>query len=169
MMSSKLFFIKRIDNLGRIVIPKSVRKDLMINDEDFLKISKYKTGILIEKHEQLLNSRKLYTLYMKLLELNTDLECVLTNRDQCLYSTVLVCRNMPNLDVSYKELMHDLRKIAKKGMLKITDELSINAYYSIFPIFIQGSLVGSIIIYSEQPITPRHEQIAELVTALFDE
>jgi len=168
-LNNELFFIKRVDNLGRIVIPKSIRSDLMIKDEDFLKISKSNNAILIEKHEQLLNTRKLYTLYMKILELNTDLECVLTNREQCLYSTVLVCNNIPYLDNSYKELLNDLKKIVNNGALKITDELSVNAHYGIFPIFISGSLVGSIIIYSENQLTTKHEQITELITALFDE
>jgi len=168
-LSNKLFFIKRIDNLGRIVIPKSIRNDLLIKTEDFLKISKYNNAILIEKHEQLLNTRKLYTLYMKLLELNTNLECVLTNREQCLYSTILVCNNMPNLDEGYKKLINDLKKISGKGALKITEELSVNAYYGIFPIFIGGSLVGSIIIYNEKPILEKHEKVTELITRFFDE
>ena len=168
-MSSKLFFIKRIDNLGRIVIPKSIRSDLLINEEDFLKISKYKTGVFLEKHEQLLNTRKLFTLYMKLLEFNTNLECVLTNREQCLYSTILVCANRPNLDVKYKELISGLKKISDIGVLKITDELTINANYNIHPIFIAGNMVGSLIIYSDKEITKKQEKNAELICNLFNE
>ena len=42
---------KRIDDLGRIVIPKDVRKALFIQDGDMLNVSMSEKGILISKIE----------------------------------------------------------------------------------------------------------------------
>ena len=43
-------FIRRIDSLGRIVIPKDLRKEININDNDLLNIIVEKNHIEIYKH-----------------------------------------------------------------------------------------------------------------------
>ena len=40
---------KKIDSLGRITIPKSIRKELNINDGDILKVFRGQNEIIIKK------------------------------------------------------------------------------------------------------------------------
>lgn len=40
---------RKVDNLGRIVLPKELRKLYNINDDDYVEIIPTETGILIKK------------------------------------------------------------------------------------------------------------------------
>jgi len=164
---SELFFIKRIDSLGRVVIPKGIRKDLEIREEDFLKISKFNNAILVEKHNQLLNQKKLYTEYMKLLEIACDVSCVFTNREQLLYSTV-TGSEMKALSASFRELISCLKVFKKNGTIKITEDLIIKGYYLVIPIFSSGVMMGSLLVYSENIISERTEKLGIAIVNLFD-
>ena len=65
-------FIRRLDGLGRIVLPKEYRKLLKINDDSKLKISLEENYIKIEKYsdintnlENLLNLQKIFILQLQ--------------------------------------------------------------------------------------------------------
>ena len=45
--------IRRIDDLGRVVIPKEIRKDLDIREGDPLEVCIYGDGVLLTKHREL--------------------------------------------------------------------------------------------------------------------
>ena len=49
-------FIRKLDGLGRIVLPKEFRKDLKINDDSKLKVTEEDNYIKIEKYSEIDNN-----------------------------------------------------------------------------------------------------------------
>ncbi len=77
--------IKKIDELGRIVIPKNIRKNLSIKTNDSLEISVVGNTINIEKNKSIRNYdvyvEKLATLFSK-----CDINILVTNRDRVIFN-----------------------------------------------------------------------------------
>lgn len=59
--------VRRIDDLGRIVIPKEIRKSLGVHEGDPFEIMLDGKRIVLEKYSSLLNLEGLYDLYLETL------------------------------------------------------------------------------------------------------
>ena len=77
--------IKKIDELGRIVIPKYIRKSLSIKTNDSLDITMLGNSINIEKNVSIKNydeeAIKLASLFSK-----CDVSLLVTNRDKIIFN-----------------------------------------------------------------------------------
>ena len=59
--------VRRIDDLGRIVIPKEIRRTLGVHEGDPFEIMLEGKSIVLEKYSSLLNLEGLYDLYLETL------------------------------------------------------------------------------------------------------
>ena len=57
--------IRRIDDLGRVVIPKEIRKNLNIKENDSLEIFIDGENIILKKYSNLSKVEKLFNKYIK--------------------------------------------------------------------------------------------------------
>ena len=87
--------IKKIDELGRIVIPKSIRKSLSIKTNDSLNISIIGNTISLEKNvsiktfdEEAINLAELFS--------KCNISMLVTNRDKIIFNNT----NIDNIEVS---------------------------------------------------------------------
>ena len=143
--------LRRIDELGRIVIPKELRKKLKIREGDFLDIFVEDSSIILQKYsalkdiEAVLNSLlgslgKAYSLKMIVIDTQT---VVASN-----YAKV-----QTDLAIS-DELNNYLSKgettlLNKNVNLKIADHIVIETNILIKPLTIYGDLYGALMIFFE--------------------
>lgn len=86
--------IKKIDELGRIVIPKDIRKSLSIKTNDSLEIGIVGNAINIEKNVSIKNYDVVAKRYAELFS-KCNIKIIVTNRDNVIFNNT----NIENVNV----------------------------------------------------------------------
>jgi len=134
-------YIRKLDGLGRIVIPKEIRKKLKIFDNDKLKILLDKDYIKIEKYSDIDENINKLIRFKKILKKEIDLDIIITSTNEIKEEEI--------------ELNKDIKKKINFGKTKIYNQekdllfnSNKNINMIILPIILYGELIGSIIGYS---------------------
>lgn len=137
--------VRRIDELGRIVIPKEIRHNLQIREGESLEVYVEENAIVLKKFSFVNN----YNLFLKKLVdsylsvFNSLL--VVTNRDQVIAST----ENNIILPENYYDTLKD-REIKQFLFQKVIDDT--DKTLTIIPLIVNSDIVGSIIIDQIDPL-----------------
>lgn len=78
--------VRRIDELGRVVIPKEIRKTLRIKEGDPLELFTERDELIIKKYSPLLNTDGLAETMSKCLASETDHSVLVTDNDAILFA-----------------------------------------------------------------------------------
>lgn len=168
--------IRRIDDLGRIVLPKEIRKSLKIKEGDMLEIYVQDNGaITLEKYEPMDSLAKLSDQYVEVVaDITGYTVCATTD------SYVLSAAGPSKKEYLRKDLSSEVVDILNERItwsnkseqnIKIIKDDFKNKYTSqiIVPIIDDGDVIGSIILIStdtNKHITDYDISIAKLATAL---
>ena len=125
--------IKKIDELGRIVIPKHIRKSLSIKTNDSLELSVSGNSINIEKNVSIKNYDSLVRKYANLFS-KCNISLLVTNRDTILFNNSDILNvDIPKLiNMSLYELLEESKNICEKCDIR--------------PIIIDSNVEGIVII-----------------------
>lgn len=145
--------IKRIDNLGRIVLPKDVRRKLKLKENDEVEIVVGEDGFIeLKKYSAIDEYKDECITLVNLLEELIDKEVIVTDN-----SSIYVCGkkddsyiNMP-LSKKYIEILEN-RKVFNEKTMPTFNILEGNGEIyakSIVPIIVESSIVGSVAIVSK--------------------
>ena len=125
--------IKKIDELGRIVIPRSIRKSLSIKKDDSLEIAIVDNSIKISKAIAVKNYDDLVIKYAKLFS-DCNIKLLVTNREKVIFN------NSSISDVDVLELINlSLYELIDKGK-------NICPSCDIRPIMIDSNIEGVVIV-----------------------
>ena len=147
--------VRRIDDLGRIVLPKEIRKNLKIKEGDMLEIYVQDNGIImLEKYEPMDNLVKLAEQYAEVIANTTGFNvCVTTD------SYVIEAQGKSKKEYIRKDLSEEVLNILEERIIWSTKNESIiplfknddkSKYTSqiVIPIIDEGDVIGSIIAFS---------------------
>ena len=146
--------VRRIDELGRIVIPKEIRKTLRIKDGENLEIYVAPDeSIILKKHSLL---KKMESFAQDLCDsVHTFIKenIIITDSDKIIAASGELKKKLIEQELS-DEI--DSKIIRREEMLEkhikplnITNDISIECTYAISPIIINGDCTGSVIIISK--------------------
>lgn len=145
--------IRRIDDLGRIVIPKEIRKSLRIREGENLEIFvEQNDKIVLKKHSLLGQIENFAQDLTDSVHLFIKENIIITDNDRILAVTGNSKKNILDKSVSeeieLKIKRHEeiLEKHTKT--LKLTDDYEIEGTYAISPIIVNGDCIGLVIIVS---------------------
>ena len=154
---------RKIDELGRIVIPKEIRKNLGIRDGESLEIYTSDDSIILKKYYEV---KKLEDVCDKLCEMIKniyDVNILITDREKVVSSSIS----------NYKDklLDKDLIELIDKRELLISDKLltkkigndEVIGYYTVVPIVASSDSLGLVIIVDE---VKTYERLAKLVAKI---
>ena len=149
-MNNKNSNIRRIDELGRIVIPKDIRKKLRIKDNEPLEIFIENEEIVIKKYSALPNIKEYINNLINIGNRITENKYIVTNRTEILAST--------NIDIVGQPISNSIESYCLTGSeikndkmeLSITSSYTINANIILVPILIEGDRSGVLIEYNEE-------------------
>lgn len=147
---------RRIDELGRIVIPKEIRRNLKIRESDELDITIDGENIILNKHEVIEND-KVVDEYIKLLGKYINKNILFTSKDKVLSSYLIDNDNIDTLDNDITELILNRKKYDNTN----SNITNLDKYYIIDPIIINGDLLGSIICYSNNEINEKERNLLD--------
>lgn len=162
----KIGAFRRIDNLGRIVIPKSVRKTLNIKSGDNLQIYVSEDNIIIKKHSELSNIENILSSINEIFKSQLNKEIYITDTEKIISpssekDTFLIEEFMSLLNT--RKIVTQNIKITEKSK---TQKLIIN------PIIINGDLLGSLALITDENLTEKElstvNSIIKLIQNILD-
>lgn len=157
--------IRRIDELGRIVIPKEIRKTLRIKNGDNLEIVVDDETIILKKYSHIKNLEYMANIYAESFYQVLKYNIIITDTDR----VVAVSGNLKNkyLDAEISEMIErmidrrDNTVTRKKANIEISKDSSEFCYYAMSTIINNGDSIGSVIIIStENPLLEQEEKLS---------
>ena len=143
---------RRIDELGRLVIPKEIRNNLKIKNNDQVEISVIDNKIVLSKYD-ILNKDKIVSILLKCIKKSINKSVLLTTRD------IVIDYSLSNKEnLNKKELSKDVIELIenRKNIINLVRD---NYFYNIYPIVINGDLYGSLTIYSDAEVNSKDLEI----------
>ncbi len=154
---------RKIDELGRIVIPKEIRKNLGIRDGESLEIFTSDDSIILKKYYEV---KKLEDVCDKLCEMIKniyDVNILITDREKVVSSSISNYKDKL-LDKDLIELIDERELlISDKLLTKKIGNYEVNGYYTVVPIVVSGDSLGLVIIVDE---VKTYERLAKLVAKI---
>lgn len=156
--------VRRIDDLGRIVIPKEIRKTLRIREGDPLEIFTDKEGeIILKKYSPIGELSEFATQYAETLAKTTGHIACISDKD-----TIIAVSGAPKKEYLEKSVSSELEKLMENKVIwsakaknekqmpvLLTDSDVAEKYSSqvIYPIIAEGDTIGTVMLLSTEPAT----------------
>ena len=155
--------VRRIDDLGRVVIPKEIRRTMRIREGDPLEIYTDREGeVIFKKYSPIGELAGFASQYAETLHKTCALSVVICDRD-----AVIACSGIPKKEYSDKALSEQLEQIMEKRSLYVLREgeesipvLSDGGGCHVscaMPIISEGDIVGCVASVTDKPATERQD------------
>ena len=146
--------VRRIDELGRIVIPKEIRKNLKIRDGESIEIfTDNSNQIILKKYSLSEDYILVIKSYIESIYHILKKDILITDRDKIILGISEIKKECEKKDMSdFLLKIIDKREIKKennKGELEICNTKKYIGNYLIYPIITSGDIVGLIILLSK--------------------
>ncbi len=145
--------VRRIDELGRIVIPKEIRKTLRIKDGENLEICIEDKNIVLTKYSLMKKIEDFAQSFTDGIYSFLKKNIIITNRD-----TVIAVSGSLKKEHLNQEISESLNKFIErrenilekyKKKIEIIDGVELEGTYAISAIIVNGDSVGLVIIYDD--------------------
>ena len=163
--------VSRIDELGRIVIPKEIRKNLRIKNGDSLEIFLDDEAIILKKYSQIESLEMLAENYVETFNQVMKHNIIVTDRDKVIAIAGNLKKKFLGKPISEFtdrsiERRDSFVERQKKNVSFIEDNEEF-CYYSFSSIVNNGDAIGAVIILStEIPITDSEEKMAIILSRI---
>ena len=163
--------VRRIDELGRIVIPKEIRRSLRIKEGDSLEICVERDMVALKKHSSLNNLEDFAEIYADSVNQALDSVVVITDND-----SVIACAGLSKKEYIKSHISEFLEQtilerkrvlVKEKQELSIIEHKKLRASFTIHPIVSNGEVVGLVIILAQKRIISDLEDKTALVASQF--
>ncbi len=163
--------IRRIDELGRIVIPKEIRKNLRIKNGDSLEIFLESDNIILKKYSQLETIENVSVDYVEAFNSIIKHNIIVTDRDKVIAVSGPLKKKYLGKEVNeFTERSIERRDSfseKQKKIFQIIKDEDENGYCSFSSIVDNGDAIGSVIIIStDTPITDVEDKMGIILSRL---
>ena len=161
--------VRRIDELGRIVIPKEIRKNMRIKSGDNLEVFLEGDDIVLRKYSPIENLSDVTYNYVESFNQVLKHNIIVTDRDKVVAISGNLKKKYMGKSISEFtdrsiERRDSFVERQKKGVSFVLGEEEV-CYYSFSSIVNNGDAIGSVIILStEIPITDSEEKMAVILS-----
>ena len=151
--------VRRIDDLGRVVIPKEIRKTLRIREGDPLEIFTDKDGeVILKKYSPIGELSEFAVQYAETLAKTSGHVACITDKDSVIAVSGAPKREFLDKNISYEleKIMNDkttwVVKSANEKRVPIFTNESVDKYYAqvISPIVSEGDTIGSVVLMATE-------------------
>lgn len=147
--------VRRIDDLGRVVIPKEIRRTLRIREGDPLEIFTDREGeIILKKYSPIGELGTLARLYAESLAQTTGCTVCITDTDQVVAVSGAGKKEMQDqyvgreMNVLMKERRQHLVSGKEDTFIRVTADMSEYPGEAICPIISEGDVIGTVVLLS---------------------
>lgn len=156
--------IRKIDELGRIVIPKEIRRSLGIRDGENLEIFVNNNGITLQKHSRLANYQELANNLAVLIFETMNYKILFFDREEALATFKNEYKHI-KLNQKMQKLLEN-REIYESSIKEIILEELENCYYLIIPIIVSTDVVGLIMMINDSNFTNEQKKFMNFLNKL---
>lgn len=162
--------VRRIDDLGRIVIPKEIRKTLKIKENESLEVFINNDEIILKKFSNMNEMEKIFNDYISVLKDITGNNVIITDRDK-----IVSCPDTKKDELLGKEIsdylddMIEVRNpILSNDMrgINIINDIKIDNNYYIIPMILNSDVIGLLIMLSNKEISESDKLSLEIVNKI---
>ncbi len=160
---------RRIDELGRIVIPKEIRNNMRIKPGELMEIylSDLET-ITLKKHDVITGEESFIKNYVNHLASVLKANVYLTSLSEVLFINNKDT-NRIGLSASAEKLFSNgIESVNQKETISLTDDIVINKPFSVSPLIPNGDLVGYLIIENKKEVDNNKDLISFSTSLLSD-
>ncbi len=163
--------IRRIDELGRIVIPKEIRKNLRIKNGESLEIFVESDSIILKKFSQIESLEDVSVNYVEAFNQIIKHNIIVTDRDKVIavagpLKKKYLGKNINEFTERSIERRDSFSDKQKRNFKIIEDEEELG-YFSFSSIVDNGDAIGSVIIVStDTPITDMEDKLVVVLSKL---
>ena len=161
--------IRRIDDLGRIVIPKEIRKNLKIKDGDTLEIFIDNSSIILKKFSLMTD---LVSTSSKLVSISSNLikkKILITNNEKIIACTSSLEKTYLNQDLSSLVLSRIDGRMdyhqTSKDLVQFIPNVNEECYLFMSPIIVDSDPIGMVIIFDSNEITEVDKLIGKMLSS----
>lgn len=149
--------VRRIDDLGRIVIPKEIRRNLRIKDGECLEVFVDYNSIILKKYSVMKNMEELACNIVDVLYNDLKKTIIITDGDSVVACSKNVKNKLYNCKISNEicSCIRDRIVVIEKDnkVLNVCNLFSLDCKYVICPIISNSDCVGVVIVSSEDKIS----------------
>ena len=145
--------VRRIDDLGRVVIPKEIRRTLRIRESDPLEIFTDRDGeIILKKYSPIGELGTMAKLYAESLSQTMGCTVCITDTDQIVATSGSGKKDLQDQPVSrefsklLQERMQLLEKSGQSGYVKVTPEMGAYQDQVISLVICEGDVIGAVVL-----------------------
>lgn len=162
--------VRRLDELGRVVIPKEIRKRLKIDNSDLVDIFTEEDRIVLKKYHPLNYNIPLLSNLCDSVKVTYGCDIVVCDKVNIIYNTIKEELNNMNLD---KELLNRIdsyleKEISSLVKLNLTDNYVINKDMIIYPLVINNEKYGYLFIL-DGIISKRQKELGLFITKFLNQ
>jgi len=148
--------VRRIDDLGRVVIPKEIRRTMRIREGDPLEIYTDREGeVIFKKYSPIGELTSFASQYAETLHKTCELAVAICDRD-----AVIACSGVPKKEYADRRLSDQIEKLIEARSLytyrpgekriSVTEDASDSHYAScVMPIITEGDVTGCVVSLAE--------------------
>ena len=159
--------VRRIDELGRIVVPKEIRKTLHIKNGENMEIYIDNDSIILKKYSELGSMQELSDTIAETLNSNLKANILISDTDKYISIYGPLKKKYLNKEISETILkyINDRKNIIIKNKpIYITKDMTENQNIFISPIISSGDAIGSIIVISNKELTTCNIESVNLIS-----
>lgn len=163
--------IRRIDDLGRIVIPKEIRKNMRIKNGDSLEIFVDVDSVILKKYSPIESVEDAANKYVDVFNQIIKHSIIVTDRDKVIAVSGPLKKKYSSKEISEFTVRSIERRDSfverQKKSFSFVKDIEDFGYYSFSSVVNNGDAIGSVIIISnEVPILESEEKMAIILSKL---
>lgn len=138
--------IRRIDELGRIVIPKEIRKKMKIRNGDSIDIFVDDQRVVLQKYSPLKDLDIVIKTLLDTFKKVYNAKIIITDMNKIIATTLSEGMDLA-LSEEYIKIIENKNKVdINQSNIKLNNVYTINTFSKVLPIIIYGDLFGSILV-----------------------
>lgn len=160
--------IRRMDELGRVVIPKEIRRTMHLKEGEELEIYAQEEGLFLKKYSAVGNLEDSAEGYVRVVERLVGNVVFVADTERLLVGVGKGAQNEQGdlLSAAVAGCMQK-RKSAVLNHVAMSKGGAERAYLMVSPLVVRGDLFGAILLASDRPVGNREQGVVETACCLF--
>jgi len=154
--------VRKIDELGRIVIPKEIRNVLSIHSNDDLEIFIDNMKIVLKKYEKSDNILNYSNNIVNIIDEKLNIKVFVTNKKRFITEGDLKNKE---LDSKLLELIEERKRYESINKETIN---KISGYFVIYPIIVESDILGLLMFAKETVFTNEEKILTNIILKLIE-
>lgn len=157
--------VRKIDELGRIVLPKEIRRNLGIRDGESLEIFVDENGVYLQKFSKILDLKEMGKELCQDIFDCMHIEMMVLDRDKIVASSMesLLGNKVPSVVDHFMEDREEYSSVHFESFF----DVSLVGYFLMKPIIISTDCIGMLLFYKKDPFVEWERNLLKFLVQQF--